>query len=406
MENTAISLTELIRKAKKHLSLLGYAKGTKNHYSRNWKYFLKYADQRGHKHFSKKLGKAFLDDYHGIKPGIKLSSSQVFKVRTINVLADMLENNCFLRCYQKQGTQASPQFHVILKKYGKMQSEKNKSKRTIQGKKIILVRFLNFLNEQRIMNIEAITSYEVLSYLDTLKEYRSTTRSGIMFTLRDFLSFLHSEGHIKSPLNNLFPLIFTNKYERLPSYYSSEEIHEILCQIDRDTMTGRRDHLILVLAVQFGMRAGDIRQLKFKNIKWSRNTIELVQQKTKKLLQLPVTEEFKYALADYMKNSRPNVDDQHIFIRHRAPIEPFARSNVFHYVITKYMVLAGVNIKNRKHGLHSMRHSTASNLLRNRTPYPVITGILGHENASTTKLYLRIDIQQLRTVALEVPNEK
>jgi integrase/recombinase XerD len=53
-----------------------------------------------------------------------------------------------------------------------------------------------------------------------------------------------------------------------------------------------------------------------------------------------------------------------------------------------------------------MRHSTASNLLQNSTPYPVITGILGHENTSTTKIYLRIDIQQLRTVALEVPNEK
>jgi site-specific recombinase XerD len=53
-----------------------------------------------------------------------------------------------------------------------------------------------------------------------------------------------------------------------------------------------------------------------------------------------------------------------------------------------------------------MRHSVASNLLQNNTPYPVITGILGHENASTIKLYLRIDIHQLRTVALEVPNEK
>ena len=406
MENTAISLTQLICKAEKHLSQLGYAKETKIHYCRKWKLFLKYADQKGCKYFSKQLGNAFLHDYYQIKPGMKLSSSQVFKVRTINVLSDLLKNNCFLRCHQKPGQQVSPQFFNIIKKYENLQFEKGKVKRTIQSKKTILVRFLNFIAEQGINDIVTLTSHEVLSYLNTLEEYQSSTRSGIMFCLKDFLLFLYSEKYIKNPLNNLFPVIFTNKYERLPSYYSTEEIHKILCQIDRDTKIGRRDYLILLLAVQFGMRTGDIGQLKFENIKRSRNTVELIQQKTKKFLQLPMTEELKYALADYMKNSRPKVDDPHIFIRSRAPLQPFVESNSFHYTISKYIALADINVKNRKRGLHSMRHSTASNLLLNRTPYPVITDILGHENASTTKLYLRIDMQQLRTVALEVPNEK
>lgn len=53
-----------------------------------------------------------------------------------------------------------------------------------------------------------------------------------------------------------------------------------------------------------------------------------------------------------------------------------------------------------------MRHSLASNLLKNNTPYPVITGILGHENTSTTRMYLAIDIEQLRSLALEVPYEE
>lgn len=66
----------------------------------------------------------------------------------------------------------------------------------------------------------------------------------------------------------------------------------------------------------------------------------------------------------------------------------------------------GISFCNRKHGLHSMRHSLASNLLKNNTPYPVITGILGHENSSTTRLYLSIDIDQLRSLALEVPYEE
>jgi site-specific recombinase XerD len=309
-------------------------------------------------------------------------------------------------CHQKYGEEAPPQFQDLLKKYEKLQLEKELSKQTINSKKIILVRFLNFLSKQQITDIVALTSHEVLSYLHTLDEYSQSSRSGIMFALRDFLLFLHSQGFVNEPLNNLFPVIFSNKHERLPSYYSTEEINAILCQVDRSTVIGRRDYLILVLAVQLGMRAGDIRELKFENIKWSRNTVELVQKKTKNLLQLPITEEFKYALADYMRNSRPKVDNTHIFVRHRAPFQPFVESNVFYHVINKYIELTDIKVNNRKHGLHTMRHSMASNLLQNHTPYPVITGILGHENTSTTKLYLRIDIRQLRTVALEVPNEK
>lgn len=406
MNHTSISLTELIFRAREQLDLIGYADGTKKHYVLKWNHFLKYAEQKGHSDFSKGLGRAFLEDYYGIKDGIKLSTSQVFKVRAITVLGEMLEHNCFLMCHQKNGKQEPPQFHNLLNKFENEQLEKKISKRTVNGKKIMLVRFLNFLDELQIMDIATLTSHEVLSYLHSLDGYRQATRSGIMFTLRDFLLFLYSEGYVKEPLNNLFPVIFSNKHERLQSYYSTEEIHAILSQIDRNTMFGRRDYLILVLAVQLGMRAGDIRQLKFENIKWSRNTIELVQQKTGNFLQLPITEELKYALADYMKNSRPEVDDSHIFVRFRAPFQPFVESNVFYQVINKYMSLAGTQVMNRKHGLHSMRHSAASNLLQNSTPYPVITGILGHENTSTTKLYLRIDIQQLRTVALEVPNEK
>ncbi len=318
----------------------------------------------------------------------------------------MLEHNCFRKCHQREGKQPPSHFFNILNKYGKRQQEKKLSTRTIYGKKIALVRFLNHLEQQGLTDITSLTSNEVLSYLPTLEKFRNNTRSGVLFSLRNFLLFLYSEGYITEPLNDLFPVILSNKFDRLPSYYSTDEVKNILCQVDRNSTVGRRDYLILLLAVQFGLRAGDIRLLKFQDIKWSRNTIEFIQQKTNVPIQLPLTDEFKYAVTDYMKNSRPGVDDPHIFVRHRAPSQPFGESNSFYHIINKYFELAGIELNGRRHGLHSMRHSTASNLLQNNTPYPVITGILGHKNTATTKCYLRIDIQQLRTVALEVPDEK
>lgn len=406
MIHTTISLKELVCKATKHLDLLGYAEGTKNRYISSWKAFFNYAENRGNLYFSKELGHKFLENCYGIKADMKLTTHQVFKVRSIAVLGEILEYDSFLICHQKPAKQEPIQFSALLGKYNNKNIELHLSKRTLASKKATIICFLIFLDKQGINDIATLTSHEVLSYIHTLDEYRQSSKSGILFALRDFLYFLYSEGHIKDPLNNLFPIIFSNKHERLPSFYSTDEINMCLCHVDRDTIIGRRDYLVLILAVQLGMRAGDIRQLKLENIKWSRNTVELIQQKTKKPLKLPLTEELKYALADYMKNSRPKVDDSYIFLRHRAPFQPFAQANVFYHIINKYMTLAGIKINNRKHGLHAMRHSAASNLLENGTPYPVITGILGHENTSTTKLYLRIDIGQLRNVALEVPSEK
>ena len=61
------------------------------------------------------------------------------------------------------------------------------------------------------------------------------------------------------------------------------------------------------------------------------------------------------------------------------------------------------NVEKKKHGPHALRHSLAGLLFQKKTPLPVISEVLGHGSAETTKSYLRIDMQQLRQCALEVP---
>ncbi|WP_077215149.1 site-specific integrase [Bacillus dakarensis] len=400
------NLTELIQQATQHLIDLRYSEGTIYRYRLVWKHFRVYAETRNHKIFSLKLGEAFLLDYYGIKPNMKLSESQVFNVRCIKVLEEYHQHNSFQKCHQSPGRQVPNQYINIFEEYIQLQKELQLSKRTLQGKKIQIIDFLSYIDKENLIGINNLMPEVVMVYLETLSKYASATRSGILFTLRDFLAFLFSKGYTESPLNQLFPVIFTNKFERIPSYYSIEEIQRILKQVDRSSEIGRRDYVVLLLAIQLGIRAGDIRKLKFDNIKWHLDTIEFVQEKTNNPIRLPLVENLKYALIDYIKNSRPITNDPHIFIRHRAPFIAFTKGNVFWSIINKYMDTAGITINRRKHGLHSMRHSMASNLLKNNTPYPVITGVLGHENSNTTKLYLRIDIEQLRTVALEVPYER
>ena len=69
----------------------------------------------------------------------------------------------------------------------------------------------------------------------------------------------------------------------------------------------------------------------------------------------------------------------------------------------QYIKKAGIDIENRKKGLHSLRHSLASNMLKNNIEISTISGILGHSSIDVTNIYLSINEEQLRMLALEVP---
>ena len=71
--------------------------------------------------------------------------------------------------------------------------------------------------------------------------------------------------------------------------------------------------------------------------------------------------------------------------------------------MSDYAKKAGVYSKDKKLGLHALRHSVASNMLKNNTDIKTISSILGHSNSDVTNIYLNIDIEQLRKLTLEVP---
>lgn len=253
---TVIPLADLIHRATQHLDELKYAEGTKQHYTLKWRHLLEYAKSKNYNTFSIELGYEFLENYYGIKEGMHLSTSQVFSVRIIKVLYEFMDHKSFYKCHQKKGKQSPNQFNSVIEEYIQLQEVMRLSARTISHKKINLINFLIFISQQRVNLIQELTPKHVLLYINTLFSYSQATKSGILFTLRDFLAFLYFKGYTMEPINNLFPVIFSNKFEKIPSYYSTNEIQKIMNFIDRDTAVGRRDYLVMLLAVQLGIRAG------------------------------------------------------------------------------------------------------------------------------------------------------
>lgn len=279
---------------------------------------------------------------------------------------------------------------------------------TIRNRIFLISHFLHFAYEFPITNISEITFEHISQYLKYLNKshYAPSSKALYISSLRKYFKFLYENSYISQPYFKLISGNIYRNYTKLPSNYTETEVKKLLSVVDRSSCLGQRDYLVLLLATILGMRAHDLTFLKLENINWENKSISFIQSKTGISQTLPITAEIKYALIDYLKNSRPCHSSPYIFLMFRAPHSSYRSSNPFYRIIKKYMILAGIDYSDRKHGLHSMRHSLATNLLNKKNDYPVISGILGHVKTSSTMTYTSISIEQLRNIALEVPYER
>ncbi|WP_367575856.1 tyrosine-type recombinase/integrase [Acutalibacter intestini] len=143
----------------------------------------------------------------------------------------------------------------------------------------------------------------------------------------------------------------------------------------------------------------------FNDIDWENSRICVLQKKTKETLQLPLSGEIGNAIIEYLRYGRPNSDFRTIFLRHHPPIRPIISSSV-HCMIQRYFSAAGTDTQGKKHGPHALRHSLATNILKNDIPLPTISEVLGHTTTTSTQIYLKIDLNKLSKCALPVLGEE
>ena len=296
------------------------------------------------------------------------------------------------------------QYATVLNEYLHLEEFSTLSELTIKGKRIALIQLMNYLGDNKVYSFAECFQKHVTNHIDHISNLSHSTVSGRLFVFRHFFNYLYQEGIIIYSGNELFPVIFTNKRERILSFYSVEEIKQVISAIDRRTKSGKRDLSIVLLASELGMRSSDICRLKMADLYWERGTIEFIQYKTKAFLQLPLPESVRYALIDYLKNARPTCTSTNVFIGIKNGYAPLSNTCI-HIFVSKYFEKVGIDISERKHGPHALRHSLANNLMHNNTPMHIIKDILGHTNLNTTRIYLNINLNTLKQIALEVPNE-
>lgn len=297
-------------------------------------------------------------------------------------------------------------YQFILKKYLNTLENKKLSEDYISRNKRELSIFFKYLWAKNVFNIVKITNENVYDFINTLDKYSQGTKYNIVSKIRNFFRFMYDYQYIKIDLSLAIPKMKINHNKKIPhTIWSVEEINLILNAVDKSTPNGKRDYAILIIMSKLGIRFTDIKNLKFKDIDWAKNIITFVQSKTNKYTTLPLLEDVGLALIDYIKNGRPNVSSEYIFLYKNN--QKFSNKFRFYNNFRKYLKLANIDISNKKCiGAYSLRHSLATTLLQNRTSLSTISAILGHTDIDNTAIYLKVDIPSLREccIDLEVDN--
>lgn len=397
-----IELNELIENVKIQLKKSHYSDSCIDGFVTIWNRLDNYMTKNGKINFTAKIGMNFLEAEFGITVYKKLTQKNKRCARAINLLSDYLLHGIIFPRTKRVVRTYHPQFRIIFEDFIDSKRIDNFSRDTLLSYEIYLSRFSDYLNSHGITDISDIDEVVILGCIKTFSRYSPSVVHNTLCSLRTIFHYLFENKLVSKDFAYIVPHDGYRQMTKVPSAYPKEDVEKILKSVDRGNPKGKRDYAIILIAARLGLRAQDICNLTFNNLKWETNTIELIQEKTKKPIILPMLEDVGLSIIDYIKYARPECESaDSIFLRLIPPIGKL-EAPTLHSIVTQHMRTAGIKMQNgKKHGPHALRHSLASALLEASTPLPVISEVLGHTNTDSTLAYLKIDINQLRTCSLD-----
>jgi integrase/recombinase XerD len=218
--------------------------------------------------------------------------------------------------------------------------------------------------------------------------------------LRSFLRFARFRGDIAKDLAACVPAVANWKLSSIPRAIPAHQVKLLLDSINRKTGMGRRDFAILLLLARLGLRGGEITALTLEDLDWEEGLIR-VRGKGGRFTQMPLPSDVGEAIADYLKDGRPNSNSRCVFLRVRAPIGGFQGVTPICDIVRHALRRAGIDIPRK--GAHQFRHGLACQMLQQGASLSEIGEILRHRSPQTTAIYAKVDLISLSTLALPWP---
>jgi site-specific recombinase XerD len=244
-----------------------------------------------------------------------------------------------------------------------------------------------------------LSSEQIRAFLSELEQKRkcgAATRNQRLAGIHSLARFigLHSPEHLQwcGDLKNI-PL---KKAARpLVTYLEKEEMDTLLAAPDQTTEQGRRDHTVLLFLYNTGARADEAAHVQVGDLMLGRSPRRdgasvLIHGKGNKQRRCPLWARTAVLLAGLVNGHRP---EAHAFLNRRG--EPLTRFGIY-AMVERYAAVAARTtpaITKKRVSPHTIRHTTATHLLRAGVDINTIRAWLGHVSVATTNIYAEVDLQ-------------
>ncbi len=396
------NLKELSAATRENLKSLGYGLRTIQMANSIWRDLGQFLGGRCEDPFLPVFGLEYLHDridYPGCLER-KLTPDERDYIRAVRMLTSFQENGTIPDALKRARSSWYEPVSDIRSAYVHHCESVFRTRATKRSRIAAADRFMQIIMVNRGISVSELSPQIISEYVAGMSEYSKATVEVHLRGLRCFFLFLFETGKTAQDLSESVPKLHGCMGEKIPHTLSTEQVNLILESIDRGSPIGKRNYAVLLMAACLGMRDSDITNLMFENIDWERSTISFFQKKTNKHLTLPLLPIVGEAIIDYLKNGRPPTDSRYIFVKHRPP---FRQAVSFYSIMKIALEDAGIKLDaNVSRGLHILRHSLASELVRQGESYQTISTILGHTSIGSTNAYTHIDVDGLFKCALEL----
>jgi site-specific recombinase XerD len=221
--------------------------------------------------------------------------------------------------------------------------------------------------------------------------------------LRGYLRFLAASGLCRTGLDQAVPPVLQWRLSALPRYLPAADVERLIATCDLSNPLDLRDRAALLLLARLGLRAGDVCALCHDDFDWNVGTVR-VCGKSRRSVCLPLPQDVGDAVLAYIKNGRPAVAEDRLFLRSKAPYHPFTTSSSISNIVDRALRRAGIEDPPSR-GAGLLRHSAATTMLRAGATLEAVGAVLRHRSLDMTAHYAKVDVTMLETISQPWPGE-
>lgn len=296
----------------------------------------------------------------------------------------------------------------------RLQEQRHASPQTIAAYRDAFRLLLVFAKDQlrkepsdlALTDLDAPFIVRFLTHLEKTRRNAVSTRNARLAAVHSFFRYLalREPGHA-ALIQRVLAIPHKRTEKKLVAFLTRAEFEAFLAAPDQATPLGRRDHALLLLAIQTGLRVSELIRLTLGDVQLTRGGAHVrCRGKGRKERITPLTAQTVKALRAYLHDRAGAPPTSPLFLSRRGGA--LSRDAVEHLVeVHRVRAAKSCTSLATKHvSPHVLRHTNAMMLLHSGIDRSVIALWLGHESVETTEIYLHADLTtKERAIAKTAP---